>query len=323
MKKSIILRHYQQTTLKPNPPYNFDASLYKPSHFPSSDCHWKKGKYWITMTWKGKILGLKFENKGMSSGPKILLSIYSKEKLSDEFIKTLIPEVRYRFNMDSDISEFTQKFKKDKIIGSLIGNWGGMKPIAANSLFETLMVYFVLQNAVVRRSVQMLENLFGALGGKVNFEGKTLSYFWTAKQMDEVNEQFLRDLKVGYRAKFFKKVASQFIRGEIDEFALRKKSCQEIKEKSLEIYGIGAASVQYLLFEDFYCYDVLEVIPPWEQKILSRHLFNKELVSTKKILSFFNRYKPFRKLAFHYIWEDLFWKRQYQPIPWLEELIRL
>jgi hypothetical protein len=25
----------------------------------------------------------------------------------------------------------------------------------------------------------------------------------------------------------------------------------------------------------------------------------------------------------HYIWEDLFWRRRNQSVPWLEELIRL
>ena len=50
------------TILKPTSPYNFDATIYKPSHFPSSDNEWEKGKYWITMVWKGEYLGLKLEN---------------------------------------------------------------------------------------------------------------------------------------------------------------------------------------------------------------------------------------------------------------------
>jgi hypothetical protein len=28
-------------------------------------------------------------------------------------------------------------------------------------------------------------------------------------------------------------------------------------------------------------------------------------------------------LAVHYIWEDLFWKRKYEEVDWLEKLIRL
>jgi hypothetical protein len=35
------------------------------------------------------------------------------------------------------------------------------------------------------------------------------------------------------------------------------------------------------------------------------------------------RFRPYRALAVHYVWEDLFWKRKHAPVAWLEELIRL
>jgi len=199
-----------------------------------------------------------------------------------------------------------------------------MKPIAANSLYETLIIYLVLQNATVRRSVQMLENLFDRFGGKEKFDGRILSTFWEPKDMARSTEQEIRDLKVGYRSKFFTKITEQFVNKEINELALRKMSKEEVKKEMLKFYGIGSASVEYLLFEDFYFLDSLETIPPWEQKIMSRLIFNQKLVSAKEILEFFEkRYAGWEKLAFHYIWEDIFWKRKYQHIEWLEKEIRL
>jgi len=57
---------------------------------------------------------------------------------------------------------------------------------------------------------------------------------------------------------------------------------------------------------------------------MSRLIFNKKLVPAKKILDFFQkRYKRYEKLAFHYIWEDLFWQRKHKHIEWLEKEIRL
>lgn len=321
--RTIELKNKTVIELKPKSPYNFDANFHKPSHFPSSDNIWKKGKYWITMIWKGQELGLKFENIGTINKPKIKINIYSKEKLSNDFIENIIPEIRWRFNFDSDISEFCKKFKNDKILGPIIKKWNGMKPIAANSLYETLIIYIVLQNATVRRSVQMLENLFKKFGKKVKFDGKTLSTFWEPKKMAKSSGQELRDLKVGYRAKFFMEITKQFVNKEIDEFALRKMSKEDIRNYILKLYGIGPASVEYLLFEDFYFCDALATIPPWEQKIMSMLIFNRKLVSTKKILEFFKKFKGWEKLAFHYIWEDIFWKRKHKHIEWLEKEIRL
>ena len=324
MKKIINLNKTFSITLEPTLPYNFDATIHKPSHFPSSDNKWSEAKYWITMVWKGKYLGLRLENKGTVSKPKIKLTVYSKEPLSKEYKQGLVQEIEWRFNLKSDILEFSKKFKKDKVLGSLLKKWNGMKPVAANSLYETLVIYIVLQNATVRRTLQMLENLFNKFGKKIRFDNKILSTFWNPEVINKVSEKTLRDLKLGYRAKFLKKISCQFARGEINEFKMRKMGKEELKKEALKLYGIGPASVEYLLFEDFYHYDALETIPPWEQKIMSRLLFNKKLVSTKKILNFFKkRYSGWEKLAFHYIWEDIFWKRKTHEIDWLEKEIRL
>lgn len=323
MVNILVLNEKKSIVLEPKSPYNFDANFHKPSHFPSSDNVWEKGKYWITMLWKGQELGLKFENKGTTEKPKIKVNIYSQKILSKQFMENLIPEIRWRFNFDSDISEFCDKYKNDKILGKIIKKWKGMKPIAANSLYETLIIYIVLQNAAVRRSIQMLENLFDKFDRKVKYDNKILSSFWEPEKMAKSSEQELRDLKVGYRAKFFMRLAEQFVNKEIDEFTLRKMSKDEVKEEMLKLYGIGPASVEYLLFEDFYFCGALETIPPWEQKIMSKLIFNEKLVSTKKILDFFKKFKGWEKLAFHYIWEDVFWKRKHERIEWLEKEIRL
>lgn len=321
--ETLELKNKKVIELQPKPPYNFDANFHKPSHFPSSDNEWEKGKYWITMVWHGKVLGLKFENKGTISKPKIKLHIYSKQKLPKDFLDSAIGEIIWRFNFDSDISEFGKEFNKDKVLGPIIKKWKGMKPVAANSLYETLIIYIVLQNAAVRRSVQMLENLFKKFGKKVQYDGKILSTFWEPKKMAKSSEQELRDLKVGYRAKFFTRLSEQFAKNEIDEFALRKADKDTIEEQMLQLYGIGPASVEYLLFEDFYSYDALQTIPPWEQKILSRLIFNKKLISDKKILNFFKKFDNWKKLASNYIWEDVFWRRKHEHIEWLEKEIRL
>ncbi|MFQ6087955.1 MAG: hypothetical protein ACE5K0_03520 [Candidatus Methanofastidiosia archaeon] len=324
MIKKLTLNKKKSIILEPKAPYNFDANFHKPSHFPSSGDIWEKGKYWITMIWKSKRSGLKFENIGTVNEPKIVVNIYSQKELSKGFLDNLIPEIRWRFNFNQNVSEFCERFKNDKVLGSIIEKFQGMKPIATNSLYETLIIYIVLQNATVRRSVQMLENLFEKFGMKVKFDERILSSFWEPKDMAESTEQEIRGLKVGYRAKFFMKITEQFVNKEFNELTLRKMSKEEVKKEMLKFYEIGPASVEYLLFEYFYFLDSLEKIPPWGQKIMSRLIFNEKLVPAKEILEFFKKiYAGWEKLAFHYIWEDIFWKRKYQHIEWLEKEIRL
>ncbi len=319
----VKLNHKEVISLTPRPPYNFDANFHKPSYFPSSDYAWEEGICWLTMLWQGRELGLKFENRGTIDNPEIKTGIYSREALSEDYIKGLIPELGWRFNLDSDISGFYDDYKNDAVLGPVLDRWKGMKPRASNSLYESLVIYIVLQNATVRRSVQMLENLFERFGSRLEYNSKVLSAFWEPAVMAEASEQELRDLKLGYRAKFLKRITEQFTNNEIDGFTLRKMGRGEVKNEMLKLYGIGPASVEYLLFEDFYFYGTLETIPPWEQKIMSRLIFNEELVSTEKLLGFFHRFTGWEKLAFHYLWEDIFWRRKYEHIEWLEKEIRL
>ena len=324
MDMCMELKEQSSLSFKPKPPYNFDANFHKPSHFPSSDNIWEKGKYWITMIWKNERLGLFFKECGAIEEPEINVTVFSRHKLPKDFIDNLIPEIKWRFNFEQDILEFCRKFHDDRIIGPIIQKWEGMKPVAANSLYETLIIYLVLQNATVRRTVQMLENLFKEYGKNVYYAGKTLSTFWDVKSMSSVKEIELRELKVGYRAKYIKKITEEFVNGGIDEFSLRKMLKEDVKKELLKLYGIGPASIEYLLFEDYYFLDSLETIPPWEQKIMSKLLFGKDLVPVEELLGFFNEgYSGWEKLAFHYIWEDLFWKRKHQKIDWLEKEIRL
>jgi 3-methyladenine DNA glycosylase/8-oxoguanine DNA glycosylase len=311
-------------SLTPLSPYNFNANLHKPSHFPSSDTTWEDGCCWATMLWEGKALGLRFRNEGTTAKPRIGLAVYSRNRLSQAYVDGLVAEISWRFNLDQDISEFTARYSNDALLGAPIRRWKGMKPIAANSLYESLMIYIALQNATVRRTVQMLENLFQRFGQKASFDGRTLSVFWPPGAVAKSTIDELRTLRVGYRAKSIMRVSEQFASGSINEIALRGSPEEVVGQELDELYGIGPASIQGILFEDFYFLDALELIPRWDRKIISRLLFGRRLVAAEKILRFFReRYTGYESLASHYLWEDLFWRRKHERIEWLEREIRL
>jgi 3-methyladenine DNA glycosylase/8-oxoguanine DNA glycosylase len=311
-------------SLAPASPYNFNANFHKPSHFPSSDTEWLDGCCWATILWQSRALGLRFRNEGTTSKPQVRLTVFSKGRLNGTYLDGLVAEIRWRFNFDQDVSEFTKRYGRDEHLGGPIRRRKGMKPIAANSLYESLMIYITLQNATVRRTVQMLENLFLRFGQRVSFDGRTLSVFWPADAIAMTTVDELRTLKVGYRAKSIMKISEQFASGSIDGTALRGSPKVVVAQALDNLYGIGPSSIQGILFEDFYFLDSLDLIPPWERKIMSRLLFRRSLVPAERILRFFReRYPRYEFLAFSYIWEDLFWRRKHERIEWLEREVRL
>lgn len=327
MKRALLLQRKQVVELCPRAPFNFDATMHKPDHFPSSDNAWMPGIRWQTMLWQGMPLGLKFENRGTTSRPSIFLSIWSKEKLDHAFVAGLLAEIVYRYNLQLDLTDFNRRLRNDPQLGPIIHKWRGMRPLSYSSLYEFLIIAIVLQNCTVRRSVNMMQALFEKYGTRLAYDDREFYCFWSPETIDRATEQELRGLKVGYRAKSIKRVTSVFVRKQIDEIELRGKSEDEQRETMLGLYGIGPASVGYILSSVFHRFDEMNHISPWEQKIYSKLFFNRnpeKPVATSTLLRLFDkRFAGYRDLAVHYIWEDLFWKRKHAKIDWLEQLIRL
>lgn len=327
MSESVLLKNKQVVDLFVKPPFNFDATMHKPDHFPAADNSWEPRVRWQTMRWQGMPLGLKFEDQGTVNHPRMSLSVWSQKELAHRFIDELVDEVDYRYKFDLDLSEFNRRFEGDPQLGPIIDRWRGMKPLNHSSLYEYLIIAIVLQNATVRRSVNMMHALFENYGTLVSYDGKELYCFWEPEVIDRITEEELRRLKVGYRAKSIKRVTDAFVRREIDEVELRRKSKEQQREALLALYGIGPASVWYILSDVFHHLDELNHISPWEQKIYSKLFFDQDPddpVPVDVLLqTFAERFGEYKMLAVHYIWEDLFWRRKHEPVDWLERLIRL
>jgi 3-methyladenine DNA glycosylase/8-oxoguanine DNA glycosylase len=327
MNTPILLQHKFVKTIEPTAPFNFDATFHKPDHFPSADNLWQPGRRWQSMLWKDQYLGLLFENEGSITAPRIRLSIFAQNKLDEPFLEGLLREVNYRYNMQMDLIPFYEQFQNDYLLGGVIKKWVGMRPMNSGSLYEYLMIAIVLQNATVRRSVNMLQALFENYGDLLAFDNQVLYCFWHPQKILNTPEQELRNLKVGYRAKTIKRVSEAFVKNEKWEFSLREKSVEVQRKELLNLYGVGPASVGYLLFDVFHQMDEINHISPWEQKIYSKLFFDSEIgspVSTAVLIEYFSKhFSGYRMLAVHYIWEDLFWKRKHESVEWLEKLIRM
>lgn len=320
------LKKISTVNLFPAAPFNFDATFHKPDHFTSGDNYWEPGTRWQTWRWRGEALGLKFKDSGEIEKPEITLDIYSPEAPSASFLDALVAEIKYRYNLDLDLSSFYNNFSDEPVLGPIIKKWRGMRPGHPSSLYEYLIIGIVLQNARISRSIQMFRSLLETYGEELEFDDQSLWCFWEPGRLANVPEPELRNLKVGYRAKSIKKTDDYFANRLVDEMDLRKKNRETQMTELLKLYGVGPATVWYLLFDVFHHWDFFNHISPWEQKIYSKVFFDRDPenpVPVEKLLKHFEKYGQFKQLAVHYIWEDLWWKRKTEKIPWLEKLIRI
>jgi len=311
---------------QPAAPFHFDATVHKPDHFPSPDNAWSPGVRWQTMRWRGVPLGLKLQDAGTVDARRLSIHVYAEHDLNPAYLASLSDEIVYRYNLALDLAPFYDRFQGDPQLTPAIHRWRGMRPASPGSLYEYLIIAIVLQTAVIRRSIHMLQALLEAHGTPLAFDGQALYAFWTPQALRGVTEDALRQLKVGYRAKSILRVTEAFANGQVDEWMLRQ-APREVRRKALlDLHGIGSASVGYALFDVYHQWDELNHISPWEQRIYSKLFFDRdsaEPMPVEQLLRALDeRFAERKMLAVHYLWEDLFWSNAREHIPWLEALIR-
>lgn len=312
--------------LYPKSPFHFDGTFHKPSHFPNALKleDWTPGKYWQTLRMGKRFYGLVFENRGRQQKSSMRISVFSRKPLAVRELDLVRNEIAYRFELDKDLREFNALAKRDRRFYPVFKQWMGMRNAGQYNLYELLVIGLVLQNATVRRSAQMLDTLLEKFGTRAAFGGKTLHAIWLPERLSRVSEHSLRKLKIGYRTKFLKRLSRDFARGVVDELVLRTTSEEDAKRALMQLYGVGPETARILLFEALHHDGTFDHVAPWQQKIYSRLFYGKRLVSVRKIVrDIKRRYGKYAMLAVHYIWEDVFWRRKHERIPWLEKEIRL
>jgi len=324
MRKAKQLNRQVVAFIEPTRPFSFEGTFFKPSHFSSKLVLYSGNRVYQAIEFGKQVFGLEFF-KSKSKTPKIGVVIYAQKAISDDIKNFIISEIIMRYDLDGDIKGFIEEYKKDALLAGPIKRWGGMRPSVAYSLYGFLMVATMLQNATVKRTVQMMDVMLNKYGTRLAFAGKEVYAIWRPEDMEKVGEMELRALRIGYRAKNIKRISEAFATKKVSEELLRSiKNQQDVKSALLEIYGVGPQSVAYLLFEAFHFYDALDHLSPWEGKIVSMLLYGNKTTNPERTLKDIEkRWGKWRMLAVHYIFEDLFWRRKREKIPWLEEEIRM
>lgn len=322
--KSLVLPDNTEFFVAPSAPFHFDGTFHKPSHFPDGLSAWEPGKYWQAIRAGKKLFGLKVEDRTEAGKPSLGVSVFHDGAISDSEIETVKREIVWRFDLDADLSEFNKLAKADKRFLPVFKKWLGMRNSTAHGLYDLLIIAVVLQNATVRRTVQMMSALLENYGTRLEFDGRNVFAVWLPEDLANVSEQDLRDLKIGYRAKFVKRLSQDFAEGKVDEHRIRGLDKDNAKRELMMLYGVGPESARILLFEACHQYDTFDHIAPWQQKIYSRLFYKRSLVPADQIRDdITSRYGRYSMLAVDYIWEDIFWRRKNEKIDWLEKEIRL
>ncbi|MBU0459422.1 MAG: hypothetical protein KJ771_01300 [Nanoarchaeota archaeon] len=310
------LKQIFKTKVNPKAPYNFKYSTQNPSHFPTPTGENTDTTMWFTMHWNKQHIGVRFVNRGSVTKPVVEVTIFAKKSIEE---KALIKELAYRFEWGEDYTDFYNLIKKNNKLAPILKIFRGMRLFCAENLYDYLMIAILLQNANVKRTTQMAKAMLENYGDLLEFDGKKLYCFWTPEKILKVSEEELRNLKVGYRAKSFLRASQDYLK--LNEEEMRHLNNEELKKALLSIYGVGPASLDYLMRDVFHRRDALNTIPPWEAKIYSKLLGMKSTDPKQILEEVKKRFGDWRAVAIHYLFMDLNWKHKEKPIEWFGKIM--
>lgn len=312
MKRTKKLQKICELGLEAIPPFNFKYTVYKPSHFPTKleDFDETSGKFYRTLRLsQRKLIGLRMSDlETIESKPGIFVEVYSNTPLSSEELDRLGNHVSRSFGLKEDVERFYRSIPKTDQLQASMKNLRGMRNSCFENLFEILNISSMLQNTTVKRSEQMMEAMLSNFGERVQFDGREFYVFYTPSDVAKSSEQRLRELKLGYRAKFLMGIADHFVQNPDLGDKIREMDFEDTKERLIEIKGIGPYSARIALFQ--YLRRPTEInFDSWKRKIFSRFFFGNEDEPMEKVESESKRrWKDWAGYAGLYVIEDLFVK---------------
>ena len=137
----------------------------------------------------------------------------------------------------TDLEEFKQEFAADPCIGPAVRGYAGLRLLRQDP-WECLVSFICSSTSNVPRIKLNVGAVAAAIGRRIGPSDADFE-FPTPSAVAGLGEQRLRDLGLGFRAKYVAIAAEQAAHGDLDLMALREQSYGDAKERLIGIHGVG------------------------------------------------------------------------------------
>lgn len=233
-------------------------------------------------------------------------------------------KIYFRGNLNCDIKEFvsnyfdmSRDYKKIKSSLSKIDNnmkisveFGKGIRILNQDLWETIISFIISANNNIPRIKSIIDRLSAKNGTKVNYLGKDYFLFPTPSQLKDTTVSEFRALGLGFRDIRLYETTHMVLEKAIDFDSLYKLDTRTVREKLLELSGVGPKVADcILLFSDLKRFDIFP-IDVWVRRVMNDLYIknsNEKKVSNKQINDIaFDKFGDIAGLAQQYLFN---WRR--------------
>ncbi len=203
-------------------PYDLDASLHGGQAFRwrRVDDGWHEGVLFDNLV----LLRQRPDGIEMACGPE------PEEKLA--------PMVRDYLALGPDMQQARHALRHDDALAKAFEGCRGVS-ILRQDPWECLIGFIISSNSNIPRIAGNVESLAETFGGTVECGGRKRATFPTPQQLAAAGEPALRDLRLGYRAKFVAGTAEIVANSGLDLHALREAPYEDALEALVGLPGVA------------------------------------------------------------------------------------
>lgn len=145
---------------------------------------------------------------------------------------------RNYLDLDTNYTEIKNGFLHDEYLKKAISFGGGIH-ILNQDIFECLISFIISTQNQIPRIMKIVSALSQMFGGKISCNGKTYYTFPTLKQLQNVKESDLAELKAGYRAEYIVDAINKILYGDVDLYSIEKYDIDKARAELMKIKGVG------------------------------------------------------------------------------------
>ena len=192
----------------------------------------------------------------------------------------LSPLLQDYLRLQDDLAAICEAIHKDERVGAGIDRYPGLRLLRQDP-WECLVSFICSANNNIQRISANVEAMCESFGRPLTLGGCVRNTFPSAEVLSEAGEQPLRELRLGFRAKYVAAVAEIVAAGRTDLFALREASYEEALAQLTELPGVGDKVANCVML---FSLDKLEAFPVdvWIRRAL-RQWYLLETPGTAKL----------------------------------------
>lgn len=149
-----------------------------------------------------------------------------------------ISRVRSALGLDHDLDKIFSRFPEDENLEDARARVEGLR-IVNDEFFPCLISYLCSPQMRIPRIKKMYNSMAREYGDTVTVDGIEMYNFPKASRLSEVSEQDLRDLGIGYRAKYIAETTDILTEESFRPEDLENMEYEKARERMKDLHGVG------------------------------------------------------------------------------------